>query len=338
MMILALESSATACSAALCRDGELVAQSYQNSGLTHSRTLLPMVRDMLANSQLTLDQVDVIAVAAGPGSFTGLRIGVATVKGLAWPEDKDCAPCSTLESMAWPLAHMAGSLIICAMDARRKQVYNALFLATGTGLERLTPDRAISLEDLGAELKNYENSKIVVGDGAKLCYNTLTEEGIPMALAPKHLRMQSHKQYLFLPNQHHPLFGTRDSGVEQITVHHDGVRFEQRHNNGLILRAHSLVDRSSISQIHIAQIIYAVFQCSASAKIHADFFTLVSVLNIPDEAQISIRDLFCVLGLHDAVIDPEDPGAKLDFFLRRAEWVDQFTNGFIQLFRRRGAF
>ena len=191
MMILALESSATACSAALCRDGELVAQSYQNSGLTHSRTLLPMVRDMLKNCQLTLEQVDVIAVAAGPGSFTGLRIGVATVKGLAWPEDKDCAPCSTLESMAWPLAHMAGSLIICAMDARRKQVYNALFLATGTGLERLTPDRAISLEDLGAELKNYENSKIVVGDGAKLCYNTLTEEGIPMALAPKHLRMQS---------------------------------------------------------------------------------------------------------------------------------------------------
>ncbi len=191
MMILALESSATACSAALCRDGELVAQSYQNSGLTHSRTLLPMVRDMLKNCQLTLEQVDVIAVAAGPGSFTGLRIGVATAKGLAWPGDKDCAPCSTLESMAWPLAHMAGSLIICAMDARRKQVYNALFLATGTGLERLTPDRAISLEDLGAELKNYENSKIVVGDGAKLCYNTLTEEGIPMALAPKHLRMQS---------------------------------------------------------------------------------------------------------------------------------------------------
>lgn len=191
MMILALESSATACSAALCRDGELVAQSYQNSGLTHSRTLLPMVRDMLKNCQLTLEQVDVIAVAAGPGSFTGLRIGVATAKGLAWPGDKDCAPCSTLESMAWPLAHMAGSLIICAMDARRKQVYNALFLATGTGLERLTPDRAISLEDLGAELKNYENSKIVVGDGAKLCYNTLTEEGIPLTLAPKHLRMQS---------------------------------------------------------------------------------------------------------------------------------------------------
>ena len=150
--------------------------------------------------------------------------------------------------------------------------------------------------------------------------------------------MDCHKQYLFLPNQHHPLFGTRDSGVEQITVHHDGVRFEQRHNNGLILRAHSLVDRSSISQIHIAQIIYAIFQRPASTKIHADLFALVSVLNIPDETQITIRYLFCVLGLHDAVIDPEYPGAKLDFLLRRAEWVDQFTNGLIQLFRRRGTF
>ena len=191
MMILALESSATACSAALCRDGELVAQSYQNSGLTHSRTLLPMVRDMLANSQLTLEQVDVIAVAAGPGSFTGLRIGVATAKGLAWPGDKDCAPCSTLESMAWPLAHMAGSLIICAMDARRKQVYNALFLATGTGLERLTPDRAISLDDLVQELAGTQTPQLVVGDGAQLCYDALTAAGIPAVLAPPNLRMQS---------------------------------------------------------------------------------------------------------------------------------------------------
>lgn len=191
MLILALESSAAACSAALCRDGLLIAQSYQNSGLTHSRTLLPMVQDMLRNCQVPLEDVDVIAVAAGPGSFTGLRIGVATAKGLAWPGDKLCAPCSTLESMAWPLAHLEGRVIVCAMDARRKQVYNALFLATGQGLERLTPDRAISLEDLGEELKKYENSKIAVGDGAKLCYNTLTEQGISLELAPGHLLMQS---------------------------------------------------------------------------------------------------------------------------------------------------
>ena len=191
MNILALESSATACSAALCRDGALVAQSFQCSGLTHSRTLLPMVHDMLDNCGESLDRVDVIAVAAGPGSFTGLRIGVATAKGLAWAGGQPCAPCSTLESMAWGLAHLEGKLIVCAMDARRKQVYNALFLAKGDHLERLCPDRAISLEELGEELKNFQESKLVVGDGAELCYNNLRETVPDLTLAPVHLRMQS---------------------------------------------------------------------------------------------------------------------------------------------------
>lgn len=193
MKILALESSATACSAALCEDEVLIAQTWQNSGLTHSRTLLPMVEDMLKSCGSTLDQVEVIAVAAGPGSFTGLRIGVATAKGLAWPGDKLCAPCSTLESMAWPLAHLEDTVIVCAMDARRNQVYNALFLARGGTLERLCPDRAISLEELGQELKTIGKTKIVVGDGAKLCYNTLNnpDVGVSLRLAPEHLRMQS---------------------------------------------------------------------------------------------------------------------------------------------------
>lgn len=190
MKILALESSASACSAALCEDEALLAQNWQNSGLTHSRTLLPMVEDMLRNSGFSLRDVDVIAVAAGPGSFTGLRIGVSTAKGLAWPEDKPCAPCSTLESMAWPLAHLEDQVIVCAMDARRSQVYNALFLARGGRLERLCPDRAIGLEELGAELKKIEKTKIVVGDGAKLCYNTLSEQGVSLSLAPEHLRLQ----------------------------------------------------------------------------------------------------------------------------------------------------
>ena len=190
MMILALESSATACSVALTRDGALMAHAYQHSGLTHSRTLLPMVNNVLTSCGESMEHVDVVAVAAGPGSFTGLRIGVATAKGLAWAGDKDCAACSTLESMAWPLAHMEGKVIVCAMDARRSQVYNAIFLAKDGALERLSEDRAISLADLAEELKNIENEKIVVGDGAKLCYNTMTEMGIAMTLAPEHLRMQ----------------------------------------------------------------------------------------------------------------------------------------------------
>ena len=161
MKILALESSATACSAALWGEEGLITQSFQNSGLTHSRTLLPMVRDLLNNCGTRLEQVDVIAVAVGPGSFTGLRIGVSTAKGLAWAEDKDCAPCSTLESMAWPLAFFRDAVIVCAMDARRKQVYNALFQADGERLIRLAPDRAISLEELGEVLGRYD------GDGQR---------------------------------------------------------------------------------------------------------------------------------------------------------------------------
>ena len=191
MKILALESSATACSVALCEDEALIAQSFQNNGLTHSRTLMPMAVSLLDNCGTALDAVELIAVAAGPGSFTGLRIGVAAAKGLAWPGNKPCAACSTLESMAWPLAFFRDAVIVCAMDARRKQVYNALFQTDGERLTRLSPDRAISLEELGEELKKIKKRKIVVGDGAKLCYNTLREQDGQLELAPEPLRMQS---------------------------------------------------------------------------------------------------------------------------------------------------
>ena len=190
MKILALESSAVAASVAVSEDGALIAQSYQRSGLTHSRTLMPMCRDLLENCGLTLGEMDVVAVAAGPGSFTGLRIGVATAKGLAWPGDKPCAGVSTLEAMAWPLAHLEGDL--CAvMDARRHQVYNARFQAEGGRLLRLCPDRAISIDELAAELLSREKTQILVGDGAELCYNELTKRGLPVRLAPPHLRWQS---------------------------------------------------------------------------------------------------------------------------------------------------
>ena len=190
MKILALESSATACSVALCEDEKLIAQTFQNSGLTHSRTLMPMADSLLAQCGQRLADVDVIAVAAGPGSFTGLRIGVSSAKGLAWAENKLCAPCSTLESMAWQLAHTDG-IIIAAMDARRSQVYNAVFRARDGVLERLSPDRAISLEELENEIKNLEERKILVGDGAQLCYNEWKERVEDLHLAPVHLRWQT---------------------------------------------------------------------------------------------------------------------------------------------------
>lgn len=190
MKILALETSAVTASVAVAEDEVLLAQSFQNSGLTHSATLMPMTADLLKNTGLTLDEIDVIAVAAGPGSFTGIRIGVAAAKGLAWPGDKKCAPCSTLESMAWQCAHMEGE--ICAvMDARRSQVYSARFRGKDGGLVRLTEDRAISVADLIAEVKNSGNPQILVGDGAALCYNAFMEAGVPARVAPPHLRYQT---------------------------------------------------------------------------------------------------------------------------------------------------
>ena len=190
MKILALESSAKAASCAVLADGELLASAWQAAGLTHSRTLLPMVEGMLKNSELTMEAMDAVAVAAGPGSFTGLRIGIAAVTGLAWAAEKPCIPVSTLEAMAWPLAHLEGS-IVCAMDARRQQIYNAAFLADSGALERLREDRALSLEEAAADLARLDGPMTIVGDGAQMCFDFFTARGIDCRLAPVHLRLQS---------------------------------------------------------------------------------------------------------------------------------------------------
>ena len=191
MLILALESSAKAASVALMEDESLIAQYSQCCGLTHSRTLLPMVEDMLKNTEKKIADVDLIAVAHGPGSFTGIRIGVSTVKGLAWASDKKCVGVSTLEAMAWH-GVSAGGLICPVMDARRSQVYNALFETAGDGRPvRLMEDRAVSLAELAGELKDYECAPLLVGDGAKLTYDYLTNEGIACRMAPANLLYQS---------------------------------------------------------------------------------------------------------------------------------------------------
>jgi len=188
--ILSLETSAKSISAAVTENGQLLAYTYQHTGLTHSRTLMPMVESMLKNAELTIRDIDGFAVSHGPGSFTGLRIGISAVKGLAWTCGKPCCGVSTLEAMAQPLRHMKGT-VICAMDARRQQVYNAIFAVGGGDMQRIAPDRAIALEELAEEVKHLENPKIIVGDGAKLCFDYLTARGIPCRLAPEHLRMQS---------------------------------------------------------------------------------------------------------------------------------------------------
>ena len=188
-VVLALETSAKAASCAIVRDGVPVASAFQMTGLTHSRTLMPMVEAMLRNSELALEEMDVIAVAAGPGSFTGLRIGVAAAKGLAWAVDKPCAGVSTLEAMAAVMTHVDTTLI-CAMDARRQQIYNAVFRCGGGRMDRIAPDRAIALEELARELKTEERYT-VIGDGAPLCCDFLTRQGFSAVPAPPHLLQQS---------------------------------------------------------------------------------------------------------------------------------------------------
>ena len=187
MLLLAFETSAKAASVALFDGEKLLGESYQNTGLTHSQTLLVMAQDLLCQCGKVPADVEAVAVANGPGSFTGVRIGVAAAKGFAWGKEIPCYGVSTLESMALGLGAYDG--IICpVMDARRSQVYNALFYVNQSKLSRTTPDRAISLEDLGAELKNAEKPIFLVGDGSILCYHTL-KATVPNLVLPAEHRM-----------------------------------------------------------------------------------------------------------------------------------------------------
>lgn len=190
MKILALETSAKSVSAAVVENGAVLCSAYQNTGLTHSRTLMPLVDGMLRAADLTCADMGLIAVSHGPGSFTGLRIGVSAAKGLAWTLELPCCGVSTLLAMAQNLRHMDAT-VICAMDARRNQVYNAVFHAEKGQLRRLCEDRAIGLAQLAEELQNDSSHKIVVGDGAQLCCTYLQKQGIECRLAPAALVMQN---------------------------------------------------------------------------------------------------------------------------------------------------
>ncbi len=192
MYILALESSAKAASAALSRDGKLVNMEFRADGLTHSCTLLPMAEAVLEKSGLKIEDVDAVAVSHGPGSFTGIRIGIATAKGLCWGAEKKAIGVSTLEAMAWNgESARPGAVICCCMDARRNQTYNALFTFSGGRPQRLTKDRAIGFEELAGELKNMGKDIFVLGDGGELCYNELKKLGVTSVLAPESIRYQN---------------------------------------------------------------------------------------------------------------------------------------------------
>lgn len=185
-MILGIDSSAITAGCALYDSGRVIAEQFLNTKHTHSQTLLPMVENMLKSAEVSLSDVETIAVTAGPGSFTGLRIGIASVKGMAMGAGKRCVSVSTLEAIAYNFVGVDG-IICCAMDARCGQVYNALFRSENGIITRLCEDRAIKAADLYEELKKLDGSIILAGDGAEILHKA-TEESF--TLAPLPLRYQ----------------------------------------------------------------------------------------------------------------------------------------------------
>ena len=189
MLILAFETSAKAASVALMEDTKLLGESYQNTGLTHSQTLMVMAEDLLKQCGRTASDINAVAVAEGPGSFTGVRIGVAAAKGFAWGAQVPCFGISTLEAMAESLGVYQGYVCAC-MDARRSQVYNALFYVNNGVVERHSDDRAISLAELGEELEHMDGPIFLVGDGADLTHKTLSGRVEELILPPEHRKHQ----------------------------------------------------------------------------------------------------------------------------------------------------
>ena len=190
MKILAVDTSATAASVAVAEENKLIGEFSINTALTHSQTLMPMVDELLKNTGVSVNDIDAVAVNAGPGSFTGVRIGVAAVKGIAFPKNLPCVSVSTLESMAYNM--LGNDCIVCSvMDARCSQVYNALFRVKGCTVTRMTDDRALSLTDLKNELQNINEKVVLVGDGAVLCSKFLGEELENIMLAPFNNRIQT---------------------------------------------------------------------------------------------------------------------------------------------------
>ena len=189
MLTLAFESSAKAASVALARDGHLMAQYFQDSGLTHSVTLMKMARDMLQNCGIAIEELSNISVSNGPGSFTGIRIGLAAAKGLAWGMDLPVRAVSTLRAAA--IVFQNENVILCpAMDARRGEVYNALFELHNGMFTRLCDDRAMPAAEVAAEANAAGKPYLVMGDGALICYEALRAEGVDVKLAPPAARLQ----------------------------------------------------------------------------------------------------------------------------------------------------
>ncbi|MEG0546368.1 MAG: tRNA (adenosine(37)-N6)-threonylcarbamoyltransferase complex dimerization subunit type 1 TsaB [Oscillospiraceae bacterium] len=196
MKILSIESSATSASVAVCDNKKLLCEFYTNVGLTHSQTIMPMVENSLKIADIDINSIDIFAVSYGPGSFTGIRIGISSIKGMADALKKPCFAVSTLETIAYPFIDFNG-VVISVMDARCNQVYTASF----ENGKRLCSDDAILIDELSDRIKNYKKDVILCGDGAEMCYNILKEKNDGLFLAPVTNRFQKASSVAFLAEE-----------------------------------------------------------------------------------------------------------------------------------------
>ena len=177
MLTLGIDSSAAAASAAIVEDGKLLGEYYVNTKQTHSQTLLPMVQGLLENVGRSCSELDALAVSHGPGSFTGVRIGISCVKGMALPNDTPCVGISTLEAIAYGGIALEGAVLCAVMDARCNQVYHGLFQVEDAALRRLSEDCALAISDLETQVRQYGERLVLLGDGAALCHRTFASWG-----------------------------------------------------------------------------------------------------------------------------------------------------------------
>ena len=206
MKILSIECSAVPSSVAIydSEQNKLLVENYQNIGLTHSETLMPMIESALNSVKLTVDDIDCFSISAGPGSFTGVRIGISTIKGLAAKNDTNTLGLSTLHAMSYNALSFKG-IIVPTMDARRSQCYTALFKSDGEKIQRITEDTAISLEELkdiiNEETRKNDCDAIILGDGAELYFYTLKESTERGVLAPPTIRYQTARSVALLTSE-----------------------------------------------------------------------------------------------------------------------------------------
>lgn len=191
MKILGIDSSGMVASAAITADDVLVAEFTVNNKQTHSQTLLPMIDQVVQMSGIALQEMDAIAIAAGPGSFTGLRIGASTAKGLGLALDKPIVPVPTLEGLAYRLVGSRG-LICPMMDARRNQVYTGIYRVSAGHLEVVAEQKAVDVQEILQELAEYQEPVTFLGDGVPVYQGTITQlyRG-EYQLAPLHMSRQS---------------------------------------------------------------------------------------------------------------------------------------------------